>query len=309
MKRHWAAALAAGALAFAGAMPTALAASLPGGPSQGVVTRVAHSYHEAGVKGETYAASFSTTVQSGVAYAVQATRSPTADGYGQIILFFYEDHFVGLNSPFEAAAIQSVKARGEGVFAVTYANYKKTDPLYKPSLKPVTILYHVGPQRVSASMPLPSTVHDDMGKAVRWNAASYDAIVKVMAAFHEVGVSGETYHPIGAIHTTPGAGSNIATAAVGVRWPTADGYGQIVFFFEGRQFVGLASSDEATAVLKVVPAGANAFRVTYANYKSSDPLVDPSLPPVTITYRLTSSGVSPSASLPAGVKNKLRASR
>lgn len=95
------------------------------------------------------------------------------------------------------------------------------------------------------------------------------------------------------------------TAVVGMRYPTADGYGQLVFFFHNDQFIGVSTPKEANQILSVKPGGPKAFDVTYAHYAPNDPMVDPTLPPVPVTYSWNGKHMTPTRSLPTGVLNGL----
>ncbi|PSR22759.1 MAG: hypothetical protein C7B45_05340 [Sulfobacillus acidophilus] len=313
MRRVWLAGLAGMVLA-GGWSGTALAASPVNVPSAAQIAKVMHSYRERGVPGETYTPSLNSLTTTptpsghGMDAAVIGGRFPTADGYGQLVFFFDDGRFVGLNSPDEAVAVEKLSAAGPGAFRVTYASYTPHDALDDPTLSPVTITYHVQATGVAASKPLGPTVHDHLGVAQREVAASRHTIQQAVARFREAGVAHETYHPLwNTLLTLPGSGNQVITALTAVRWPTADGYGQVVFFFDGNRFVGLNSPFEASAILRVARAGESRVRITYANYTPDDALDDPTLKPVTITYTVRATGVISSAPLPAGVKNGLRA--
>jgi LppP/LprE lipoprotein len=98
------------------------------------------------------------------------------------------------------------------------------------------------------------------------------------------------------------------TAVLGTRSPTADGYGQLVFFWHNGHFIGWDSPRESIALVSLEPAGTRAVRVKYAHYSHNDPFCCPSLAPVAVTYRwngsrLTASGPPPrSPALQAAVK-------
>lgn len=83
------------------------------------------------------------TLANGDTYtAVLGTRSPSSDGYGQLVFFFHNYQFVGIDSAWEKNQVTSIEAGTSGlVFNVTYANYAPGDALGKPSLKPVTVAF------------------------------------------------------------------------------------------------------------------------------------------------------------------------
>ena len=79
------------------------------------------------------------------------------------------------------------------------------------------------------------------------------------------------------------------TAAIGGRFPTADGYGQLIFFWHGTTFLGWDANQESMSIRGITSPGAGAFSVSYAHYAATDALCCPSQPPVTITYTWTGS--------------------
>ena len=97
-----------------------------------------------------------------------------------------------------------------------------------------------------------------------------------------------------------GAGGTL-TAAVGHRVPTADGKGQLVFFFHNDTFINWDASQEAVSILKVEATATGDILVTYANLAPSDPIIGASLPPAKITVRWDGRRMRPSSSLPAGI--------
>lgn len=103
---------------------------------------------------------------------------------------------------------------------------------------------------------------------------------------------------------TDGVGGTLA-AVVGTRFPTADGYGQLVFFWHNGQFIGTSGTTEASEILSVQPTGPARFTVAYANYKSTDPMVAPSLPPQTVVYSWNGMQMVASDPLQPGVTNQI----
>src|SRR5579872_2782881 len=118
----------------------------------------------------------------------------------------------------------------------------------------------------------------------------------------EIGTRGEYFKPVGKPLTVKdGRGTGTITAAIGVRWPTADAKGQIVFFWHNSSFNSMSADYETPAVIKLAAPAAGTFAITYAHYKASDPLCCPSLKPVVVNYgwgsdnMLISDGVPPHA--------------
>lgn len=93
--------------------------------------------------------------------AIPAVRWPTADGYGQYVLFWHNDTFVGSNTlatlPSLGKESVSLAIVGHGPNRVTirYAVYKPSDPMYHPSLKPREIRYAWNGRRLEASAAVP----------------------------------------------------------------------------------------------------------------------------------------------------------
>lgn len=82
--------------------------------------------------------------------------------------------------------------------------------------------------------------------------------------------------------TVPGRNGGTLTAVIGQRTPTADGHGQLVFFWQGGRFAGWDAETEAMSITKVT-GGAGYFRVTCAHYAANDPACCASRSPVTVT--------------------------
>jgi hypothetical protein len=89
------------------------------------------------------------------------------------------------------------------------------------------------------------------------------------------------------------------TALIGVRFPTADGKGELVFFWHNTTFVGLDTHTESERIISVSASASGAFAVRYVHYALTDPLCCPSLAPVTIEYRWSGHAMAPSG-LPPG---------
>lgn len=144
-----------------------------------------------------------------------------------------------------------------------------------------------------------SIVNNAMG------APSASEIGQVMASASEVNDSTEHFTLAGQPVSVQMPNGDTVTAAIGMRSPTADGYGQVVFFFHNHQFVGLDSNVEKAEIKSIAPSpSGTGFQVTYANYAPSDPMVDPSLPPATVTYTWngTSFEQSGDTSVPSGAE-------
>jgi hypothetical protein len=89
--------------------------------------------------------------------------------------------------------------------------------------------------------------------------------------------------------TTSDRHGGTLTAAVGQRYPTADGMGQLVFFWHGTRFLGWDAITETDSV-RSVTGGPGYFRITYLHYAPQDAECCPSLPPAPVTYTWEDSG-------------------
>lgn len=106
------------------------------------------------------------------------------------------------------------------------------------------------------------------------------------------------FTPVGQPLTIPDGSEGTLTAMVGVRYPTADGYGQLVFFWHNDKFLGWNSAQETISIQNVASSAPGIFDVTYTQYAATDPLASPSLPPVTISYQWNGSGLQSSGTPP-----------
>lgn len=126
-------------------------------------------------------------------------------------------------------------------------------------------------------------------------------VLRAMTHTVEVDFPDEHFKPGGFIVSTSDGQGGTIDAIVGIRTPTADGKGQLVFFFHNGAFVGWDASQEATSILGLVAAEPRAVVVTYANYGPHDPVIGASLPPATVTYRWDGNRMTPEKPPPAGV--------
>jgi|GEM_PF-3012679 len=94
--------------------------------------------------------------------AVPVVRWPTADGYGQYVLFWHDTTFVGAETlsklpglgP-EAAQLGIVRG-GLNRIVIKFAVYKKSDAMCCPSLPPVKVTYWWNGKAMVRSGPIPS---------------------------------------------------------------------------------------------------------------------------------------------------------
>lgn len=123
-------------------------------------------------------------------------------------------------------------------------------------------------------------------------------IAAQIATTHETKDSSEGF--VGSTPVTVGDGSGgFLTAVPALRNPSADGHGDLVFFWHNQSFLGWDTNEETWNVA-VRAKGTDAIEATYADYAPGDPACCPSLPPVTITYSWNGTGLAQSRKLPAG---------
>ncbi len=124
-----------------------------------------------------------------------------------------------------------------------------------------------------------------------------DFVVAAMTRTVEVDFPTEHFMPSGALVSTADA----LQAIIGIRTPTADAKGQLVFFFHDHAFVGWDAGREAISVFGLEAAGPRSFKVTYVNFAAADPVIGGSLPPAAITYTWDGRRMAPETTLPLGV--------
>ena len=88
------------------------------------------------------------------------------------------------------------------------------------------------------------------------------------------------------------------TAVSALRTPSADGHGDLIFFWHNQTFLGWDTNEETWNTM--VHADADAIAVTYPDYAPGNPACCPSLPPVTIIYGWSRTGFTQSQKIPAG---------
>jgi hypothetical protein len=128
-----------------------------------------------------------------------------------------------------------------------------------------------------------------------------DYVTVVMARTAEVAHPNEHFTPRGSLVRTSDGNGGTIDAIIGIRTPSADGLGQLVFFFHNQVFTGWDADHEATSVLQLVASGPQTITVTYANQAAHDPVIGASLPPATITYRWDGHRIAPDTQPPAGI--------
>ena len=154
----------------------------------------------------------------------------------------------------------------------------------------------------TGSVILAAVVLAPVALAATSRAPSRAEIKAVMRRTVEATDHGEHFATLGrlvAVTVSDGHGGTL-TAVLGTRSPTADGYGQLVFFWHNGRFIGWDSPRESVALVSLEPAGTRAVRVKYAHYSNKDPFCCPSLAPVAVTYRWSGSRLTASGPPPRG---------
>jgi hypothetical protein len=137
------------------------------------------------------------------------------------------------------------------------------------------------------------------------------AILQVLSRAQEVGTKGERLALFGRIVTVPDGHGGTLTAALAVRFPTADGYGQLVLFWHDKAFLG---SDNLTRLPNLGPeaisvdiarVATNSITLRFARYRPNDPMVAPSLPPGFVRYSVRHGRLVASGPVPKGATNGL----
>jgi hypothetical protein len=95
-----------------------------------------------------------------------------------------------------------------------------------------------------------------------------------------------------------GRGTGTVTAILGVRYPTADAHGQLVFFWHGNHFLGWDTNYESLTVMRLWSTAPGLFKVKFARYAAKDALCCPSLKPVTVDFAWSSSHIFISNGVP-----------
>ncbi len=139
-------------------------------------------------------------------------------------------------------------------------------------------------------------------------------VLRVLGSAREYSLgatTGEHLHLAGKVVTVPDGFGGTLTAVPAVRFPTADGYGQLVLFWHGRTLIGsdrlagLSNLGEESSQLKIVASGRGFITVRFWRYKPTDPMYAPSLRPLDVTYRWTGKGLRASAAVPMDSGNSL----
>lgn len=114
---------------------------------------------------------------------------------------------------------------------------------------------------------------------------------------HETTDPSEGFIGSAPVTVSDGSGGYL-TAVSALRTPSADGHGDLIFFWHNQTFLGWDTNEETWNAM--VHADADAIVATYPDYASGNPICCPSLPPITITYGWSRTGFTQSQKIPAG---------
>jgi hypothetical protein len=100
------------------------------------------------------------------------------------------------------------------------------------------------------------------------------------------------------IQSTSGPDGSIFIVLAATKVPTADGYTQWVFMFNGTTYLGTDTGRPSPQLWLSGSPAPGEVNITYENYAPNDPLCCPSLPPLTITYTWNGTTVTPNGTPP-----------
>ena len=319
--RRGAAPLFAGVAATLLTLAPAAAASAAGyqGLTRSAVLQVLGAASEVGTSGEHLGlAGKIVTVPDGYGgtlTAVPVVRFPTADGYGQYVLFWHDKTFLGsdrlaqLPSLGDESVSVGITGSGTGYVIVQFAQYRKTDPMVAPSLPPEQVTYRWDGHRLVASQAVSAATGN--GLAMTLPAGDTGQLTRAMvdAVLAQATENGSGMHLAldGKIISVSDGHGGTLTAVPVVRSPTADGYGQYVLFWDNTAFLGsdrlakLPDLGEESAQIAIVSSGPNSITLRFPRYKKTDPMYAPSLPSADVAYHWT--GFALAASRPVPLKS------
>ncbi len=129
-------------------------------------------------------------------------------------------------------------------------------------------------------------------------APTSQQVAAQIATTHETADPSEGFVGSPPVTVGDGAGGYL-TAVSALRHPSADGHGDLVFFWHNQTFLGWDTNKETWNV-SIRGGGTNAIEATYPDYAPGEPACCPTLPPVTITYSWNGVGLAQNRTLPAG---------
>jgi hypothetical protein len=121
-----------------------------------------------------------------------------------------------------------------------------------------------------------------------------------MSSTVEANIHSEHFTAWGKPMTVPDGHGGALTAVVGLRWPSADGYGQLLFFWHNQRFLGWDARYESIGIGPLRSGGAGVVRARFTRYAAHDPLCCPSLKPEWISFRWDGHALISSRRAPSG---------
>jgi len=194
-------------------------------------------------------------------------------------------------------SISVVRSRAAAVVlltAVAAAGCRSEKPSPQPSTSSAPAMPAASASSPAPSSPLPAPSTHSPTPTASTSAPSVGvpdraAIRRVMTRTVEAADPSTHFVSDRSQVTTSDRHGGTLTAAVGQRYPTADGMGQLVFFWHGTRFLGWDAVTETDSVRNLT-SGPGYFRITYLHYRPQDAECCPSLPPAAVTYTWQDSG-------------------
>jgi hypothetical protein len=150
----------------------------------------------------------------------------------------------------------------------------------------------------TTTTPQPRTTTTTTTTTIQTAPPTAQQITAQITDTHEESDPSENF--VGGTPVTVGDGNGgFFTAEPALRNPSADGHGDLIFFWHNQTFLGWDTNKETWDVT-VRANGPDTIAATYPDYRPNDAACCPSLPPVTITYSWGGTRLAQSQSLPAG---------
>lgn len=149
------------------------------------------------------------------------------------------------------------------------------------------------------------------GAAAPYQGLTRSAVLSLLGSASEVGTQGEHLALDGKIVTVSDGHGGTLTAVPVLRFPTADGLGQYVLFWHDKTFLGsdrlaklpyLGGESVQAGIVRSAP---EAITVQFGQYRPSDPMSSPSLPPELVTYTWNGQRLIASQTVSAATGNGL----
>ncbi len=139
-------------------------------------------------------------------------------------------------------------------------------------------------------------------------AATPVEISAAMSSTYETDDRSTTFVPVGQPAIVADGNGGYLTAAIGVRSPSADGKGMLVFFFDNGTFLGWDTVYESNAIDGVTGVGTGTIEASYSTYGPSDALCCPS-GSATVAYVYSGAEMQPQTAVPPAALSATHVSR